>query len=662
MKPNKVNAEITSTLTGEDVEMTLAANELHHIMGLLTDLYSNRVLAVIREYSTNAWDSHVEAGVTRPIEVTVPTALEPAFKVQDFGVGMNAEDIREVYSQYGASTKRETNDLNGILGIGGKAALTLTSQFTVVGIKDGIRTTVSVSRNEKGGGTMKILSKVKTDDPNGVTVIVPFSDSDRRRAEIEIQNFFRFWKPGTVLVDGQEPELLVNSGVEITDGVRAYKELDSNYLVMGNVAYQVSYSYDAIPYRVSIVAEVPLGSLDFAPSREGLQDTKLTKETVEKVKLAYKDNWATTIQREVDEAETKMDALARIVDFSFIGIPDNCTWRGKDLPRYVQYEADDTLKHDPSVYMQKVSRVWLDINGKRRNVGGTEQMRSCSLLDCADSLWITGFDNVKWSAATRNKLDAYLEHLKSEGQIPKDTKSDGAMVVRRDTPPDTEWIDPQKVIRYEDLREWRIPRDSSAYTKPKVKGTYDLLIGDEDGRHRHEMYPADKIDPNIVLMFSSGERPDHEQALEQYGKYQIAIVPQYRQAKFLRIFPQAIPVGKVKETLAKHWWKELSPTDKRALRWDGTGDDFFEWFRANTRKVKDPDIKDLVKIVKKSHTQEPSLRRKYDNLHRYLDPKEISFEKLDERYPLICCGAHDSKSQNHAVHYVNAIYEKEVKG
>ena len=77
----------------------------------MIDLYSDPELAVIREYSTNAFDAHIEAGVTRPIEITTPTHLCPFFKVRDYGFGLDVEDIREIYSQYGASTKRESDDV-----------------------------------------------------------------------------------------------------------------------------------------------------------------------------------------------------------------------------------------------------------------------------------------------------------------------------------------------------------------------------------------------------------------------------------------------------------------------------------------------------------------------------------------------------------------------
>src|SRR6476469_3924392 len=142
--------DVTSTLQGVKISMKINEDALTHIMSFLTDLYSDPEMAVIREYSTNAYDAHVEGFVDRPIEVTLPTNLSPFFRVRDYGAGLDEDDIREIYSQYGASTKRESNDVNGMLGLGCKSALTYTDQFTLTGIKNGICTEVAISRDENG--------------------------------------------------------------------------------------------------------------------------------------------------------------------------------------------------------------------------------------------------------------------------------------------------------------------------------------------------------------------------------------------------------------------------------------------------------------------------------------------------------------------------------
>lgn len=58
------------TLGSEDrTRMTFDENSIAHLMSVLTDLYSDPEMAVIREYSTNALDAHRAAGINDPIEV-----------------------------------------------------------------------------------------------------------------------------------------------------------------------------------------------------------------------------------------------------------------------------------------------------------------------------------------------------------------------------------------------------------------------------------------------------------------------------------------------------------------------------------------------------------------------------------------------------------------
>mgnify|MGYP003135361403 CR=1 FL=1 len=73
---------------------------ISHIFNVLRNqLYSDKVLAVIREYSTNAVDAHIEVGKDDlPIEVSLPTVLKAEFKVRDYGRGLTDEQIAEIYA------------------------------------------------------------------------------------------------------------------------------------------------------------------------------------------------------------------------------------------------------------------------------------------------------------------------------------------------------------------------------------------------------------------------------------------------------------------------------------------------------------------------------------------------------------------------------------
>ena len=244
MIPERNTVQVQSTIEGDAISMSVDQSALQHIMNVLTDIYADPELAVIREYATNALDSHVQAGQSRPIEVTTPTPLSPTFKVRDYGTGADLQDIEDWFSTYGASSKRGSNDAVGMLGIGCKSALAYVDQFTITGIKNGRKITVSAARDETGAGVMTVVENVPTTEPQGVEVQVPA----RRDNELsdKAESFFRFWDEGTVLLNGQAPPKL--EGYELSGGEFVLEDTGARSwrgrhgtgrltVVMGNVPY-----------------------------------------------------------------------------------------------------------------------------------------------------------------------------------------------------------------------------------------------------------------------------------------------------------------------------------------------------------------------------------------------------------------------------------------
>lgn len=101
-------------------EFGISRDDEVHVLTMLRDtLYSDKPLAVLREYSSNAWDAHRDAGkVDVLIEVTLPTAMEPTLRIRDHGCGISLDDMLGRFLKAGASTKRGSNNTVGTLGIG----------------------------------------------------------------------------------------------------------------------------------------------------------------------------------------------------------------------------------------------------------------------------------------------------------------------------------------------------------------------------------------------------------------------------------------------------------------------------------------------------------------------------------------------------------------
>ena len=125
----------------EESEFGIDQEDISFVIDLLRNqIYSNKPLAVIREYTTNAIDAHVEVGKPDlPVKVTLPTKFEPTFKVRDYGTGLTDEEIRNLYTRYCKSTKRNSNAFTGQLGIGCKAGFAYGDNFGVISYNNGTK-------------------------------------------------------------------------------------------------------------------------------------------------------------------------------------------------------------------------------------------------------------------------------------------------------------------------------------------------------------------------------------------------------------------------------------------------------------------------------------------------------------------------------------------
>jgi len=99
--------------------MSLDLDSAQILMQMLSkNLYSDAIGSTIRETASNALDSHRKAGVDKPIIVSfvMNNSNNYEFSVEDFGTGLNAADVTNIISKYGASTKRNSATELGMMG------------------------------------------------------------------------------------------------------------------------------------------------------------------------------------------------------------------------------------------------------------------------------------------------------------------------------------------------------------------------------------------------------------------------------------------------------------------------------------------------------------------------------------------------------------------
>ena len=169
---------------------------LSHIFNVLRNqLYSDKVLAVIREYSCNAVDAHVEVGKAEvPIKVTLPTQMTPEFKVRDFGRGLTETEIAEIYAMYGESTKRGSNEQIGQLGLGCKSAFAYGDNFIINSFMDGTKTTYNAFIDPSDIGQISIMGREKTNEKSGVEIVIPVKSDDFQEFYDKAVTLFKHFK------------------------------------------------------------------------------------------------------------------------------------------------------------------------------------------------------------------------------------------------------------------------------------------------------------------------------------------------------------------------------------------------------------------------------------------------------------------------------------
>lgn len=270
----------------ETVKMTMDQSEESVLIAMrsMENNYTDSSGATVREYATNALDAHMEAGVTRPIEITTPTYENPSYIVRDFGCGMTRDFLLNNFSKYRFSTKRGDKNANGMYGLGSKAALSEVNAFSIESISEGYKTFARIYKSEDGSN-VSILSHDKTDEPSGTRIIINIGEYKVEEYQTKIAEFFYFWNPETVLIDGQRPKNVTEDNYQYVNRFgyienTRYRWNATLRILQGNVVYAVNgltegqkqKLYTTFPNLIkkNVILEVPNGTLSYTDSREGI--------------------------------------------------------------------------------------------------------------------------------------------------------------------------------------------------------------------------------------------------------------------------------------------------------------------------------------------------------------------------------------------------------
>lgn len=295
-----------------------------HAAKLLSDsLYSDKVKAIIRELSTNAVDSHTEAKNTNPIEIHLPTLENPNFIVQDFGMGLDDDQMQNLYTVYFKSTKQNSNEYTGKYGIGRMCFLAYnTKSCTIEAVKNNKKCFYSVYYGQDSVPILSKLSECNTKDSNGLKITVPVKQSDisdfKKKAE-EVYKWFDIRPICTGNNLSIEEDIIETKGVDwythTPKKLNYYSTKKECIIVMGNIAYpfkidSLSKSLQALQNQ-NLVIKVPIGKCLFDIGREKLSyDPNTVKFLTDKLESIVNE-LSKDLQTEVDKCKCKYDAIVK---------------------------------------------------------------------------------------------------------------------------------------------------------------------------------------------------------------------------------------------------------------------------------------------------------------------------------------------------------------
>lgn len=657
--------EVISNLGADRLKMAIDPAGMVHITDLLTNMYSDEELAVLREYSTNARDSHIVRGhgkgynPERPIEVTLPVSSWELpsetrgrfLKIRDYGVGLSVEEIAEIYSFYGKSTKDEDNEQNGMMGIGGKSGLVDTfGSFKLTGIKDGKKTIVMVGRNEATEPVMDLVSVTETDEPQGVEIELPAPKRHWLRDRAE--HLFKFWPEGSVLVDGKAPKRL-KAKIQVTPEILIAEGLEHNYsrsdfIVMADVPYPVQLD-GKLADGHSLVVYVPTGAVDIAPSREALRMTERTKDEIARLMAEYDQKVQTVIQDSVAAAKSKAEAVQVAMRWrsSFASKRElDVKWRGQKLPMY--FEAGKVHKYDGK--MAGAIIVTKHDDDKLSRHDRNEKIFVGTLVD---SVLVHGYNVTgRFAPVHKRKLEKWA---KDHGFEPEHYVLTENKIAHG-------WINSTMRVDWETVKAIKVNQVKDKDGTPRIKGSYPMWTGRDEYSNGTPAADIDTsrpifwCDPTFMSCTGGYGRNSKTYRSMIYDRYPDAYVVELtsnRITKFERDFPQARRARVIFDEIYAELEAKVTPRDRKRFAVEACGNVHL-LKTLDKDRVEDPEVKKAIRWAN-TKVNEP-LKEYMDKVLRQIGRSHSHNLTVKWKNPLDAYPLASAHHLEHTYTYMNAVY------
>ena len=339
---------------------------------LIGNLYSDKVSALIRELSQNARDAQVAAGTENtPFRVKLPTYYEDSsFSIRDFGTGMSHSFMMNQYTHVFHSSKDESNDYAGQLGIGRLVSLSLCDSYVCSSFQKGTKRNYSVILNEDSIPEIIFLNEEATTEPDGFEVTVPVESNLSTDFTNKAKEIYRFFKVKPVIINQPNFQIPENKFiVSATDGSWGLMGRHNKAVaLMGNYAYPlVSSSITGITsgcmrlLECGLIVNFNIGELEVQANREGLHYNKVTVENIKKKLESILPQIEPIVTKHFENKTLFDKILLQNSIFSYNGKLSAISSLASDfirklkIPQYVEFENIKAVKFYARAHRSRIS-------------------------------------------------------------------------------------------------------------------------------------------------------------------------------------------------------------------------------------------------------------------------------------------------------------------
>ena len=365
---------------------------------LASNLYSDKIAAVIRELSCNAADAHVEANKsTTPFYVQLPTSYTPQFIVRDYGNGLRADQIEDVFTVFFSSTKLGSKAYTGAFGLGCKSPFAVTNRFFVNSYIDGKMHSYECFRNSENVPCIKFIKEIPTNESSGLEIIVPVvkdSYNEWMNKAAKIYESFKI-RPKT------------NFNLEYFSKSQAYKygnnwentNSSGTWVCMNNVRYKLDSSkiHDCLRNPGSqfkskgICYIVPPRSIEVTPSREEVSYTENTinflnnfiNQVHEDIKKNFQEmieNCPSMFMAKIKFSHIQKDYYDEYINFDNIINPSIYSWSGTPISAHKDISL--SIKYSENIEIGYLFNASRHASSKKENLRTNMNFRFPSSPNC----------------------------------------------------------------------------------------------------------------------------------------------------------------------------------------------------------------------------------------------------------------------------------------